>query len=353
MIRRVLRALPVPETVEWFAEMGVALHEEEHGKLFPDTNRARDVLDALLRAVHASGAQLMPSTRVTAVSRDGGGFSLETSAGPMHADRVVLATGGQSLPKSGSDGAGFEMARTLGHRIIPPTQALTPLLLHEHDVLHSQLSGVAHEVDLSVWVDGAVSERLSGSLLWTHFGVSGPVVLDASRHLLRAQLEGRTAQMTISFCPGESFDALDRRWTALAADRPRTFVPTALAELVPASVAAALLAHLGIDSGTALAHFSRADRRRLVHALSHWPLGVTSARGYNYAEATAGGVDLDEINPATMESRTCPGLFLVGEILDVDGRIGGFNFQWAWASGRVAGGAVGDAWRLSGDRAIV
>jgi len=341
IVRRVLRAMPVPETVAWFADMGVALHEEEHGKLFPDTSRSRDVLDALLREVQARGARLTTSIRVTAVTRDASGFTLETSAGPMRAGRVVLATGGQALPKSGSDGMGFEVARGLGHRIVPPTPALAPLLLDDHDVLHPQLSGVAHQVELSVWVEGAVAERLSGSLLWTHFGVSGPVVLDASRHWLRAQLERRPAHVTISFCPGQSFDAVDQRWTALAAERPRTFVPTALAQFIPASVAAALLAHLGIDSGTALAHFTRDDRRRLVHALLHWPLGVTGSRGYTYAEATAGGVDLGEINPATMESRLCPGLFLVGEILDVDGRIGGFNFQWAWASGRVAGGALG------------
>ena len=268
IIRRVLRALPVLETVAWFAEMGVALHEEEHGKLFPDSNKSRDVLDALLREVQACGVRLTASTRVTAITRDESSFTLETSAGPMRADRVVLATGGQSLPKSGSDGVGFDLARRLGHRIVPPTPALAPLLLNTHDVLHAQLSGVAHAVDLSVWVEGAVAQRLSGSLLWTHLGVSGPVVLDASRHWLRAQLEGRPAEVMINFCPGQSFDQVDQVWTALASVRPRTFVPTALAEFIPASVAAALLAHLGIDSGTALAHFTRDDRRRLARALA-------------------------------------------------------------------------------------
>src|SRR5207253_534517 len=129
----------------------------------------------------------------------------------------------------------------------------------------------------------------------------------------------------------ERFDRVDARWRAMAAARPKASVQSALATMVPASVASALLRRIGIDGTIALAHFTRDDRRRLVHALVAWPLPVVGTRGYNYAEVTAGGVALDEIDPATMASRVCPGLYLVGEILDVDGRIGGFNFQWAWA----------------------
>ena len=129
---------------------------------------------------------------------------------------------------------------------------------------------------------------------------------------------------------------------ARAAQRPQTsLLLSALSAILPASVAAALLQHLGLDAGIPLAHLSRDDRRRLSHALVAWPLDVVGSRGYNYAEATAGGVALNEIDPATMQSRICSGLFLVGEILDVDGRIGGFNFQWAWSSARVAAAALG------------
>jgi predicted Rossmann fold flavoprotein len=252
----------------------------------------------------------------------------------------VLATGGQSLPKSGSDGFGFVLARRLGHTIVPPTPALAALILEEGEPLHGPLSGVAQDVELTIWIDGAVSTRLTGALLWTHIGASGPVAMNASRHWLRAQLEGRTPSVTLNFCQGASFDALDRRWMALADARPTASLQHTLASMVPASVAAALLAHLGIEGPGQLAQLSRDARRRLVHALTAWPLRVAGTRGYNYAEATAGGVTLSEIDPATMASRTCPGLYLVGEVLDVDGRIGGFNFQWAWSSARVAGAAV-------------
>ena len=261
---------------------------------------------------------------------------------------VVLATGGQSLPKTGSDGAGYAIARGLGHSIIPTTPGLAPLLLEKDGAatpFHEALSGVAHDAELTLWIDGSVAERIRGSLLWTHFGVSGPAALDMSRHWLRATLERRDARLTVSFCPGSSFEELDRRWTALAAARPKASVQTALATLVPASAAAANLRRLAIDATTALAHFPRDDRRRLVAALAAWPLPVTGSRGYAFAEVTAGGVPLDEIDPATLESRVCPGLFLVGEILDVDGRIGGFNFQWAWSSARLAAAGLAQTGR--------
>jgi predicted Rossmann fold flavoprotein len=342
IVRRVIRALPVRDTVGFFSDIGVGLHQEADGKLFPDTNRARDVLDALLNETRRVGATLAADARVLDVARDANGFRVVTKHGDLRAARVVLATGGQSLPKSGSDGAGFEIARRLGHTVVPTTPALVPLLLsRDADPIHKELTGVAHVVELALWIDGAVAIRLTGSLLWTHFGISGPVTLDMSRHWLRAQLDGRAVSLTASFCPGQPFDEIDAWWTARAIERPQTSLASALATILPASVAAALLRRLALDAGTALAHLRRDDRRRLAHALSAWPLEVIGSRGYNYAEATAGGVTLTEIDPATMQSRICPGLYLVGEILDVDGRIGGFNFQWAWSSARVAATALG------------
>jgi predicted Rossmann fold flavoprotein len=342
IVRRVLRGLPVAETVAWFARLGVPLHEEEHGKLFPDSNRSRDVLDALLRETEASGAVLRAATRVSDVVSAGDRFRIDTSRGPVDAATVVLATGGQSLPKTGSDGGGLEIARRLGHSIVPTTPALVPLVagLDAGGPPFPQLRGVAHDVGLSVWVDGAIAQRMSGAMLWTHFGVSGPVVLDASRYWLRARLEDREARITVSFCQQDAFEVVDATWTRLAAERPRVSLHNALAERLPASLAAAILEHVGLDAAVTLARLTRADRRRLAHALVEWPLDVTGSRGYNYAEATAGGVALAEVDPATMASRRCSGLYLVGEMLDVDGRIGGFNFQWAWSSAMVAARAL-------------
>lgn len=340
-MRRVLRALPVADTIAFFRGIGVQLHEEADGKLFPDTNRARDVLDALLREVSAAGADLLSEHRVLDVIPHDGGFRVVTSRGDIHARSVVLATGGQSLPKSGSDGAGFRIAGTLGHTIVPTTPGLAPLMLADNErAIHRDLSGVAHDADLAVWVDGSVAVRLTGALLWTHFGISGPLALNASRHWLRADLDGRHVSVTISFCPGDQLEHVDARLLDLTAERPKASIQTVLAAIVPASVASALLKRLQIEPATTLAHIHRDERRRLARALVEWPIDVIGSRGYNYAEVTAGGVSLDEINPATMESRIAPGLFLVGEILDIDGRIGGFNFQWAWSSAHAAAAAL-------------
>src|SRR5262249_31797705 len=185
---------------------------------------------------------------------------------------------------------------------------------------HRDVSGVAQDVELSVWIDGAIATRLTGALLWSHVGASGPVAMNASRHWLRAELERRHVAVTVSFCPGDTLERVDAKLVASGAASPRSTAQSLVAALVPASVGAALLAHLHIDAQTTLAHLPREDRRRLSRALVEWPLPITGSRGYNFAEATAGGVALDEIDPSTMESGACPGLFLAGEIVDVDDR---------------------------------
>jgi predicted Rossmann fold flavoprotein len=178
---------------------------------------------------------------------------------------------------------------------------------------------------------------LTGSMLWTHFGVSGPVALNTSRHWERARVEGKSVHVTANFYPGRRLDWINAHFVQLGADRPKLTVHGALASDLPASVGHALVRRFEVAPDALLSQMTRDDRRRLSQALVEWPLPVAGARGFTYAEATAGGVALSEIDPATMESRKCPGLYLVGEILDVDGRLGGFNFQWAWSSARVAG----------------
>ena len=340
VIRRILKSFPVSETIAWFASLGVPLHEEPHGKLFPDTNRSRDVLDALLREAAAAGVILQTSARVHDVI-PGPPFTVSTARGVLRAEAVVMATGGLSLPKTGSDGGGLEIARRLGHTIVATTPALVPLTSGNDLPMHQKLSGVSQDVEVALWIEGAIARRARGSLLWTHFGLSGPVILDISRHWLRVRLENCDARLRLNMVPGASFETTDRRWTRLAIEKPRATLQTALAEILPASVASAVLDRLNLDHATPLAHLSRETRRRVTHALTEWSAYIVSSRGYNYAEATAGGVALDEINPATMASRRCKGLYLIGEVLDVDGRIGGFNFQWAWATARVVGRAIG------------
>jgi hypothetical protein len=331
----------VRETVTFFETLGVSLHEEADGKLFPDSGRARDVLDALLGTLADSGAHLVAGCRVTSLARAEPGFVLDTGTGPMRARAVVLATGGLSLPKSGSDGAGYGFARALGHTLVPTTPALVPLVLAgESRTLATTLTGVAEPVRLAVRVDGRQRTSIAGALLWTHFGISGPAVLDASRHWLRARLEGTTPTLSANLLPGQTFESAEAAWTEAARGHGRTLVRTHLARDVPGSVAAALAERLGVPADLPLARLARTDRRALLHGLLDLPLDVSDSRGYRHAEVTAGGIALDEFDSGTLESRRCPGLYAVGEVLDVDGRLGGFNFQWAWSSARVAADAL-------------
>jgi predicted Rossmann fold flavoprotein len=165
-------------------------------------------------------------------------------------------------------------------------------------------------------------------------------MLNASRHWLRAQLEHRAVELSLSVLPGVAFDALETWLQEQQREHPRALVRTVVASRLPAAVADTWVEAVGVDAATTMAHLARDDRRRLAAALLQTPLAVRDSRGYNYAEVTAGGIPLSEVDPATMESRPCPGLYLIGEMLDVDGRIGGFNFQWAWSSAWVAAQAI-------------
>ena len=265
-----------------------------------------------------------------------GVFRIDGSGGTLTARRLILATGGRSLPRTGSDGGGYELARQLGHRVTDTSPALVPLVLEE-GMFHATVSGLSHEASLSTFVEGKRIDHRTGSLLWTHFGISGPVAMDASRFWVMAHAQGRPVEMRCGFVPGESFETGEKWIIDAGGARPRLSVLKLIAQRMPERLAEALLQWTSVDPSGPLGQLSREQRRRIVHVLTALPLPILRDRGWNYAEVTAGGVPLDEIDFRTMQSRKTPGLFLAGEILDCDGRIGGFNFQWAWATGFVAG----------------
>jgi predicted Rossmann fold flavoprotein len=194
-------------------------------------------------------------------------------------------------------------------------------------------------VEIAVRAAGRTSVRRRGSLLWTHFGVSGPVVLDVSRVWLRARLEGLEATVEVNLLPGRDFGAVEDDLVRRSAVTPRLGVARLLSRWLPGAVAEAVAREAGVGE-TTVGRLRREERRGLVHGLVARALPVVESRGYGFAEATAGGVPLAEVDARTMESCRQPGLFLVGEMLDVDGRIGGFNFQWAWSSAWVAAGGL-------------
>ncbi|MFN8639113.1 MAG: aminoacetone oxidase family FAD-binding enzyme [Dehalococcoidia bacterium] len=336
-IRRVLRRFDVARTIEFFAGLGVELKREDTGKLFPTTDSAHTVLDALLEAARVSGAELRHPARVlsiTALDAEPTAFRVETGEDRFTARTVILAAGGRALPRSGSDGAGFELARALGHSITPHVvPALVGLTLADGCFVRT-LAGLATDVRLEV--RSGTGRRLismSGPALCTHFGISGPAPMDISRHWQLAVLEDPAASLVVSWLPEATRDSLDGDLQHLGRASPARY----LAGRLPARLARALCDEAGIEGSTPGHELPREARRALVRTLLECRLPVAGTRGWANAEATAGGVPLSEFHLDTLESRVVPGLFACGELLDVDGRIGGYNFQWAWASGHVAG----------------
>jgi len=335
-IRKVLGRFTVEQTIAFFASSGVAFYREaDTGKLFPESDSARSILDALLREAGAAGVALHHPAKVTLIERDGERLRLDTTAGTVSARKVILCTGGKSLPKSGSDGSGFALATMLGHSITAPVvPALVPLVLPADHFIRT-LTGLALPCRFTLLSSkGKPVATSAGSTLCTHTGLSGPATLDISRHWLVSRVADPGARLLLDWLPDTPADGVEQMLLGSGAKGALPVLRQHLTERLARQLCTAAAAPPTGD-------LPREARRRLVAAVKGLELPVVGDRGFTIAEATAGGVPLSEVRLDTMESRICPGLHFAGEILDVDGRIGGFNFQWAWASGFVAGSAAG------------
>jgi predicted Rossmann fold flavoprotein len=331
LIRRMLRSWPIHEQQTFFEEdVGVPIAlESQTGKYFPVSNRARDVRDGLVRLAKTRGVEFRFGTRLVNLERTPAGWLAETTTGMIDASTVIVATGGRSVPATGSDGAGLDLAAKLGHTVRPTYPALTPLVCAPPR--HAGLSGISLTVRLRARWRGRETET-RGGLLFTHRGYSGPAVLDISHVAVRSRLAGgELARIRVRWT---DLDAA--AWTPFLASATSR-VATAVARRIPARLAAQLVAEAGIPASRTAADLRRAERAALIERLTSYELPWSGDEGYQKAEVTGGGVALEEIDPRTMESRIAPGLFLCGEILDAFGPIGGHNFAWAWATGRLAG----------------
>ncbi|MFP5378338.1 MAG: NAD(P)/FAD-dependent oxidoreductase [Vicinamibacteria bacterium] len=340
LVRRFLRAWPLHEQREFFeTDAGIPLKlEADTGKLFPVSDRARDVRDALVSLAVDAGARFSFGTSLERLEARDAGWRAGTSRGPMDADAVVLATGGLSVPKTGSDGAGLDMARTLGHVVVDPYPALTPLVADPP--AHAALAGVSLAVRLRAKHDGRTTDA-HGGFLFTHRGYSGPTVLDLSHIAVRSRRAGGApASLRVQWA-----EVTPEMWARDLAEA-RGLVLSAVQDRLPQRLATWLVAESGIPPDRRAVELRREERLALIDRLTSYELPWTGDEGFAKAEVTGGGVRLDEVDPRTLESRRAPGLFLCGEILDAFGPIGGHNFAWVWATGRAAGlGAAGGSLR--------
>ena len=337
-LRKIVRSWPLAEQIAFFEhDVGVALVEEaESAKLFPASHKARDVRDGLLALARMRGAAIRMDTLVTDVAPNGAGWRV-TCAGAeaIEVDSVIVACGGLSVPATGSEGAGLRIAEKLGHTMHQTYAALTPIA--SQPAPFGGLSGVSLPVTLTATARGR-SAAATGGFLFTHGGYSGPSVLDVSHVVVRSRAEqdDPRARLTVRWTARG-----DAEWTEHLKPRGTRTVTGALRAEMPDRLAAALLHAANVPADRLLSELQRDERLRLVETLVRGALPWTGDDGYRKAEVTGGGVSLAEIDPRTMESRRCPGLYLCGEMLDAFGPIGGYNFLWAWATGRAAGLGAG------------
>ena len=336
-LRRIVRAWPLADQRRFFEdEVGIPLSDEPDAlKVFPASHKARDVRDGLLALAVRSGVRLRMDTRVADVEPVDGRWRVDLAdADPIFADAVILAAGGLSVPNTGSEGLGLTVARRLGHAMHPTYAALTPIT--DAAGTFASLSGISLTVTLTARA-GDRSATHTGGFLFTHHGYSGPAALNVSHVVVRSRIEGGPrARLTVRW------SALgDKQWdAALRPQGARTVIAAVRAEL-PDRLATVLIGLAGVEPTRSLAELRREERLRLIETLVRGELPWTGDEGYKKAEVTGGGVSLSEIDPRTMESRRHPGLFLCGELLDAFGPIGGYNFLWAWATGRAAGTGAG------------
>ena len=302
---------------------GIPYYEKTEGQLFCQ-NGAQDIIDMLLDGLRGAGGELWLNTRINGVERTGEGFEVQTSGGAVTCERLVVATGGLSIPKMGATGLAYDIARQFGHDIVATRAALVPFT-HSDETLKA-LAGVSLTARVSVGRTG-----FTDGFLFTHRGLSGPAVLQISSYWRSGD------KVLINLKPDEDVAAL---LLARKRERPKAALATVLSEQLPDRLVAAWIGTHGFSGASRLADLADAALKAAGASLNQWTFTPMGTEGYRTAEVTAGGIDTRGLSSQTLESRLCPGLYFIGECVDVTGWLGGYNFQWAWASGWAAGQAV-------------
>ena len=324
------------DAMEFFESYGCALKTERGNRVFPVSDQAGSVIDALRRFLKENGVKIVWERAVSIEMKDGAVCGVRTENGVYPAEKVILATGGCSYPATGSTGDGYRMAQELGHTIIEPRGSLVPLVEKGH--ICSSMQGLALKnvnVKLLDAKKKCVFEEF-GELLFTHFGLSGPVILSASCHMQRGK---DSYSVEIDLKPALDEKTLDARILRDFAEFQNKDLTNAMGKLLPHSMIPAVIHMAGLDPQQKVNELTKAERRALLETIKHFKIEVASCAPVEQAIVTSGGVKVSEVNPKTMESKLVQGLYFAGEVLDVDAYTGGFNLQIAWATGHLAGKA--------------
>ncbi len=337
-----LKEFSVEQSIALFEAEGVATKIEANGKVFPVSDKAIDVLNALVGRLNRSGAELRLQSPALKVSHLESGsetpFSIDLGSGSVRARQVILAVGGKSFPGAGTVGDGYRFAAELGHTIVLPRPALVPIRVEESWITGLKGITMPKVAVAALASDGSVAASRIEAVLFAHFGLTGPAILDISEPIARAAPQERF-RVRLDLLPDSRWDAVDRTLGEAARSGRRT-VMNLLPDSIPKRLAEGIVRAAQIPEHRIGPELSKVERKRLVQQLKALELRTTGTLGFEKAEVTSGGIALEEVNSKTMESRLCPGLFVIGEVLDLNGLIGGYNFQAAWSTGWLAGSSV-------------
>ena len=325
------------DTVNFFESLGVKTKIERGGRIFPASDDASEVIDALLKRLIILGVEVKTNSPVTEIlSANKKIVGVKVGGKIFDCDAVILATGGASYPATGSTGDGFKFAKKLGHTITEILPALVPLETEEDFV--KDLQGLSlKNVRVKLLADGKKVSEQFGEMLFTHFGVSGPIILTLSRQAAKLLAEKKFVELEINLKPALTPEQLDARILRDFDKFKRKTIKNSLVELLPSKLIPPVLDLSYLDENKKVDEITAAERRRLAEILRGLPLTITKTRPLDEAIVTSGGVSIKEIDPRTMQSKLVENLFIVGEVADVDGFTGGFNLQAAWSMGFVAG----------------
>ncbi len=333
-----MRAFDNRDVIRFFEEAGVPTKVERGNRVFPASDRAADVVDAMLAKLHELGVHVVTETAVKEILvADGAAVGARAATGEeWRGDAVILAVGGASYPGTGSAGDGYAMAKRLGHSIVRILPALVPLETEEEWVREAQGLSLRN-VRAALFADGKKEAELFGEMMFTHFGVTGPIVLSLSRRAAEVLEDGAFVELVLNLKPALTPETLDARVQRDFLKYVRKRLKNGLQDLLPGKMIAPVLDAAYLDPDKPVHEVTQEERARLVDALRHLPLTVTKTRPLSEAIVTAGGVSVKEINPKTMESKLVPGLYFAGEVVDVDACTGGYNLQAAFSMGAAAG----------------
>ena len=330
-----LEQMPFKAFEKFCLSIGLVLDSKEDGRCYPLSNEAKSVVMAFQQALSQTSVKIITETHVDEITKEKEHFKVHTQDDVGAFDKVLIATGSQAAPQLGATDDGYTFAQHFGHMVYPPYPSLVQL--HLDSELHEKMAGVKTHAEVTLYLNSKPEEKALGDTLFTRYGISGLTILDLSQKASEALMEYQAVSVGVNMLPRYNRQTLASQLEKLFQAVPEYTLEQALAGMLSTKIVPQLLKHTRLDPNTKVSALNTKQIKKLAHQLQDWRFDVTETHGFKHAEVSGGGVSTAEVNDKTMESKLVKGLYFVGEVLDIVGRRGGYNFNFAWASGMIAG----------------